>query len=406
MKIKVFLAPYNLPTPTPFASYAINAFKYIGAIAITASHNVYSDNGYKLYNHQGRQLVTEQIDQIWQNFQNRQYEVVNCNVPPCDSKYLFFVDHDEYFKYAENISKSLTKKFHLATKSEDRTLKITYSSQFGASHMFVPRELQRLGFQVDVVKNQSFFDSQFHGLETTMNPENFDVYKESIASANIARSNIILHTDCDGDRIGVCVYSNARKRWEYLHSTHVATLILLFLKVNKKVNLIGKHLVTSYVSGTLILKIAKQFGMIVHQTATGPKNLANVMLNECKQKCLFAFEQSNGFIFSELLPDKDGVSAAIMIALALEYFYGRRLNFDDIQKEVGDDFGYLTFLEHSFQLPLVSADKLIQQIFACIKKKLVPELKVFGAFKTRIFHESNTSTSQKSLYQLNFSEQC
>ena len=401
--ISVVISPFNLPTPTPFASYAIKKNKYLGGIVITASHNNYCDNGYKVYNKEGMQINSSDSLKISKYFASERTKKVNCNLEPIDIDYFSFISENDYFNYGEKFVQIIAKKFNFNFTKKKRAIKITYSSQFGASHMFIPRTLRNLGYQINLVKNQSFFDSEFHGLEFTMNPENFNAYQESIKQATRTRSNIILHTDCDGDRIGVCLYSQKRQQWEYVHTTKIAILIILFLHELGQISLIGKHLVTSYVSGSLIVEIAEKLKMIVQQTPTGPKNLVEAMLNQCNKKCLFAFEQSNGFIFSEQIPDKDGLTSSVMIATMLEHFKHQGLDYDGLTTKVGEKYGYLAFHEDAKWLKNSYTDETVAKIFTAIIDKNVPEFSEFGNFSIHNFAEINTNT-KANFYQVKYTK--
>ena len=50
--------------PTPELSFAVREVKALGGIMITASHNPKTDNGFKLYNEVGTQLVPSEIEPI------------------------------------------------------------------------------------------------------------------------------------------------------------------------------------------------------------------------------------------------------------------------------------------------------------------------------------------------------
>ena len=62
MGIKTYI--FNSLRPTPLLSFAIRYLNCSGGVIITASHNPKQYNGYKLYNAEGCQLVTEHTNKI------------------------------------------------------------------------------------------------------------------------------------------------------------------------------------------------------------------------------------------------------------------------------------------------------------------------------------------------------
>ena len=64
MGIPSVFAPDNELQPTPFISYIINRFDYVGGAILTASHNPAADNGFKVYENVGKQLLPKDTARV------------------------------------------------------------------------------------------------------------------------------------------------------------------------------------------------------------------------------------------------------------------------------------------------------------------------------------------------------
>lgn len=164
--IRVLLFPSNQPVSTPIAAFAIRALHADGGIIVTASHNPKEDNGFKIYDATGGQLLPEpaaQVAALMPTF----LEVLNFKPTPNDALLGFVPDNifAMYFAAAKQ-----------ATIHTDPTLKktfpVVFSGQHGTACDRLPEFLRTLGYTNIVrVVQQCVIDGNFPDTPSP-NPEN------------------------------------------------------------------------------------------------------------------------------------------------------------------------------------------------------------------------------------------
>ncbi len=311
--IKVYLTPEL--APTPFLSYCIRKLGAQAGIMITASHNTAEYNGYKCYGSDGAQ-----IDEI---ISNDIYSYISC-IDIFDD-----VNRIEYECGIENgkiklIDKSLTDAYLkevlsqkiLQTTSEK--LNITYTPLNGAGNKYVRKALKLSGFKtVSVVKAQEEPDGNFITC-LHPNPEKIEAFQEAVKVAKSSGSDIILATDPDSDRLGVCV--KQEDNYRLLSGNEIGALLTDYiLKCRSDKKLLPKHgiICKTIVSTAMVDKISESYGCEVKNVLIGFKNIAREIMelenNGREEDYIFGFEESNGYLCGSYVRDKDAVSAAILV---------------------------------------------------------------------------------------------
>lgn len=173
------------------------------------------------------------------------------------------------------------------------------------------------------------------------NPEKIAAYNEAFYTLDNEEADIIIATDPDCDRVGVAMYFDGVKR--ILTGNQIAILLFDFIcnikygkgiehssdsidkaNSNNPNNKSQKFAVRSIVSTALFDKIAEEHGIDVLKTLTGFKYIGQIMSKMEKSgqidNFVFAFEESNGYLFNTELRDKDGVGSALIIAEMAAYY--------------------------------------------------------------------------------------
>lgn len=309
---------FHEPTPVPVLSYAIRREQADLGIMITASHNPKIYNGYKVYNSQGHQIVGDEAKEIMKKIQSWDY----FELPRKEFEPLWLSD-DISEDFIDSTVDLVDYSLKEIQGDSDKNIKIVYTPLNGTGRAFVMEALNRRGFaNVVTVASQEMPDGNFPTCPVP-NPEKIAAYNEAFYTLDQENGDIIIATDPDCDRVGVAMYFDGVKR--ILTGNQIGILIFDFLCSNLE-NVQNRIAIRSIVSTALFDKIAKEHGVDVIKTLTGFKYMGKVMSNIEAQgdidRFLFAFEESNGYLFNKDIRDKDGVGGALLIAEMAAYYKG------------------------------------------------------------------------------------
>ena len=330
--IKVYLFQNNQLTSTPIVSYAIRKLGAHGAVIITASHNPKEDNGFKIYDDTGGQVLPVDGAKVVE-FMPDVREMVNIQVKNNDAL-ISFLDESIFENYYEECKKALIK----TQSSEVKNFPIIFSGQHGTACKRLPEFLKRLGYtNIIPVKQQCIIDGNFSHTKTP-NPENRDAWDLSLKYADKHEANVIIQVDPDADRFAMALrYHND---WRFFSGNQMG-IIYTYYVLKNKVFQKTPYVVSSYVSTNLIDRILKKYGGKVYRVGTGFKWMG-AKINEIsnKEDFVVAFEEAVGALNSTINRDKDAYQAA---ALALEIYYDCLNNkihlVDLLEKEIYSQFG-------------------------------------------------------------------
>ncbi|WKX02599.1 phospho-sugar mutase [Candidatus Mycoplasma mahonii] len=291
----------SLIVPTPFVSFAIRDLRAQGGIIITASHNSANNNGYKIYNDIGAQLLPIDSDKVSKYSEERneyltyQFDINTNLISPIPS--------ETFLKYEELVKK-------IGYKSGPKKIKIIFSPQHGASAKFIPKYLKDLGYVVINVEEQMSHDPDFKGTPSP-NPELPEAYGLGIEYAKKNCADIFITTDPDADRIGVVALKG--DEYKILNGNQTAAIIFNYIVKNESLD--NAYLVYSYVSSPLCKLIADSKGIAAIEVATGFKWISDIIEKFKDKKYIFGFEESFGSLINpNISRDKDSIQAAVLIS--------------------------------------------------------------------------------------------
>jgi phosphomannomutase len=142
------------------------------------------------------------------------------------------------------------------------------------------------------------------------NPEELGAMDLSFQLAKDVKADLIIANDPDADRLAVGVPDAlADGGWRRLTGDELG--LLLGYQVAKRAHQQGKtgSIACSIVSSSALSKVAEEFGFEYQETLTGFKYIAKV------PNLIYGFEEALGYcVDPENTPDKDGISAALVVA--------------------------------------------------------------------------------------------
>jgi phosphomannomutase len=279
--------------------------RHLGAAAgvvVTASHNPPADNGYKVYWADGAQIVPPVDAEIAAAAASVE-RVVDLpmsedGVAPVDGGVL-----DAYLEAA----------LALTRRPDARSLRIAYTPLHGVARDTLLALLARAGFSdVHVVAEQAEPDPDFPTVAFP-NPEEPGALDRAMALAAEVGADLVLANDPDGDRIAAAIPDPTTGGFRALTGDEIGCVLAEALLAAGE----GPRTVaTTVVSSQLLARIAAAHGVAYAETLTGFKWLAGAAeeAEAAGRPLVLAYEQALGVMCGTAVRDKDGLSAALVMA--------------------------------------------------------------------------------------------
>jgi phosphomannomutase len=286
------------PSPTPVLAFAIKHLSASAGVMVTASHNPPQDNGYKVYLGDGGQIVPPADTDI-----SAEIAAVGAlaSIPRSDA--FTVLDDDVLDSYVAAVSS-----MPLLQKARSRDIRIVYTPLHGVGRDVIVAAFERAGFPaLTVVSAQAEPDPDFPTVDFP-NPEEPGAIDLAVAAARASSADIVLANDPDADRCAVAVPTGVGgDEWRMLRGDEVGVLLADFL-LRQKVR--GRY-ATTIVSSSLLSAMAARHGMAYSETLTGFKWIVKT-----GDDLVFGYEEALGYcVAPDLTRDKDGISAALILAL-------------------------------------------------------------------------------------------
>ncbi|MFA7568934.1 MAG: phospho-sugar mutase [Defluviitoga tunisiensis] len=332
---------FDQVAPTPLLSYAVRRLKTDGGIIITASHNPPEYNGYKVYTADGTQAVPRYANEITNEIEKLDYfkdiNIVSFEEGIQSDKIIILNEEifNDYLDEIEGYIRSLNPNLNVKPV-------IVYTPLYGAGLKLAHDILTRLGFEVNLVEEQSKVDPDFPTLKVP-NPEEKDAFELALKKAKKVNANLVLATDPDGDRIGV--YEKFNDEYVTFTGNQVGVMLTHFL-LRKFYDYSsikpGDYVVKTIVTTDMVKPIAQEFGVEVEETLTGFKFIGEKIEKNKKKgkKFLFGFEESYGYLANDHVRDKDAIITAALIAVMSSELLAVNKTLTEYLKELKERYGF------------------------------------------------------------------
>jgi phosphomannomutase len=193
-----------------------------------------------------------------------------------------------------------------------RRLRTLYSPLHGVGGTVLPALLEEAGFEPPaLVAVQAAPDPDFPTAPFP-NPEEPGVLDPALADAEASRADLVLVTDPDADRLAVAVPERSGAGFRVLSGDELGVLIAdhLIARTTGADRLVA----TTVVSSSMLSALAKWAGVAYVETLTGFKWIARAAQRRPHHRLLFGYEEALGYAVSDAVADKDGLSAAVVVA--------------------------------------------------------------------------------------------
>lgn len=332
--IKVYL--FEDLRPTPELSFAIRNLKAQGGVVITASHNPKEYNGYKVYWDDGAQIVSPHDKNIITEFNKLSINDINFN---SDENKIQIIGDDIDSLYLAELKNVIIKEEHI---SKQKDLSIVYTPLHGTGVKLLPETLKLFGFEnVNLVEEQAIADGNFPTV-VSPNPEDAKALTMALDKAKSIDADIVLATDPDADRVGVAV-KNSSGEYVLLNGNQTGSIllyyILSFLKLDTKVRE-KSYIVKTIVTSDLLDDIANSFKIQTYNVLTGFKFIAQKIRELSDDRFIGGFEESYGYLFSDVVRDKDALMSGAVICEVAAWAKEKGKTLYDVLKDIHLEYGY------------------------------------------------------------------
>jgi len=304
---------YDATRSTPQLSFTIRHLKAISGDMFSASHNLPTDNGKKVYDQFGGQLIPPDdqnlVDEVTQNVK----EIKTLAFETAKAQGLIEI-------VGEAIDEAYYEAVCPVSLSDDRNLKIAYSPLHGTGLTSVYPILKKLGFDVTLDPATSNLSGAFENVTFNIpNPEVVESFDHSLPFAQEMDADILISTDPDADRIGVMLKHDGS--WQFLSGNEIG--IILTNYAISKFKALGRLnpdnvIIKTDVTTSLIQKIAAQNNVqCIGDLLVGFKYIGDLMNKiEAENKIdhfILGTEESHGYLMGNYARDKDAACAAVWI---------------------------------------------------------------------------------------------
>ncbi len=322
----IAVSVFDRVATTPELSYGVRALKAQGGIVITASHNPKAYNGYKVYHHEGYQLLPEDAQEVISRIEGIAFEDIRRG----EESKITFLGEAFYNQYYEELM-PLVKDYQV------KDLAIVYTPLNGAGARPVPEVLKRARFlKVHAVPGQMVPDPDF----TTVpypNPEDVKVFDQARTLGEEVGADLLIATDPDADRVGVL----ARHEGSYvaINGNEMGALLTEYLL---RAGVIHPRVITTIVSTHLVDAIAEKYGARLDKTLTGFKYIGEMIsaFDFNRETFVLGFEESYGYLTRTHARDKDAANAVLAIAMMAQEYKEEGKTLIDALADLHESYGY------------------------------------------------------------------
>ncbi|MFA5403570.1 MAG: phosphoglucomutase/phosphomannomutase family protein [Ignavibacteria bacterium] len=305
--IKVYLTNSFVTTPT--VSLLSRDKNLAFGVMITASHNPYMYNGYKLKDEFGGSMNPDEVVKVEDELKKIEnitdYKKLDVLL---SEKTVEYIDGRDYY------IKNLIDKINIDVIKK-RNLKVLYDTMYGTGQ-------NTLSEILDIEQLHAEFNPSFGGGAPEPVEKNLSEAKQKIKNGIF---DIGIVTDGDADRIAI-IDENGK----FLDAQKTFALLLKYLHHYKGWN--GK-VVRGYSTSDVIKRYCEKYGLELETVPIGFKYISKLMITE---DVMIGAEESGGIGIKGHLPERDGVFNGL---LYLEMLAKTGKSVSQLKKDLEDEFG-------------------------------------------------------------------
>ena len=293
------LLAYEIPVayatsavPTQMSSYEVVQRGAAAGIVITASHNPWTDNGFKVKSPTGAAAGPELLAVLERTIAGNGGAAIPRR-PFADAEAAGLVErYDPYPGYEQFIRRTVDMD---ALKAAD--VAVLVDPMWGAGAGWLSRLLA--GGRIRVTELHTERNPYFGGVNPEPIRPNID---EALGIVAAGGFDLGLLLDGDADRAGA-----VDERGVFIHQLQVYGLLMYYLVEHR-----GMHapVVKSVNTTSMADRLGQRYGIAVHETPVGFKYVGPRMI---ETGAMYGGEESGGYGFGMHLPERDGIYADLLL---------------------------------------------------------------------------------------------
>lgn len=302
------------PLPTPVLAFAVRHLGAAAGVMVTASHNPARDNGYKVYDHTGAQIILPDDATI---------SAAIDAVGPLSVVTLAAADHPGIHRLGDEVVEGYLAAVASMLPGPPGELSIVYTPLHGVGGELVSELLVRAGFAPPHLVVEQYSSHPDFPTVAFPSPEEPGALDLALAEAGRVGADAVMANDPDADRLAVALPDPATQGgWRRLSGDEVGVLLADAVFSHPPAGSGGGEsadldpvVATTIVSSQLLSKMAAVAGVAYQETLTGFKWVARAA--GPGRRLLFGYEEALGYCVGDLVADKDGMSALLAFALRI-----------------------------------------------------------------------------------------
>ncbi|MEO5918540.1 MAG: phosphoglucomutase/phosphomannomutase family protein [Candidatus Limnocylindrales bacterium] len=278
--------------PTQMSSYEVVERGASAGIVITASHNPWTDNGFKVKSPTGSAAGPDMLSVIEAGIAaNGGVTLPRRPIADAEAAGMFerfdpFEGYERYLRRTVDVD---------ALKAADASILV--EPMWGAGAGWISRLLG--GGRISVTEIHQERNPYFGGVNPEPIRPNVD---EALGMLARGGYDLGLLLDGDADRAGA-----ADERGTFIHQLEVTGLLMYYLAEYRELR---APVAISVNNTSMAARLGKHYGIEVHETAVGFKYIGPKMI---ETGAMMGAEESGGFGFGMHLPERDGIYADLLL---------------------------------------------------------------------------------------------
>ena len=288
--------------PTPVLAWNITEVGAAAGVMVTASHNPPADNGYKVYLGTGAQIVPPADSDISACID--QVDATAVELSAADDPLIEYLGAAQIEAYLASVPAARLLPDLPGVAS-------AYTAMHGVGGAPLLAAFARAGLPApSVVAVQQQPDGTFPTVSFP-NPEEPGAMDLLMAQAAESGALIALANDPDADRMAAAI-PTPEGGWRRLGGDEIGWLLADHILGHTSGE--GRLVITTLVSSSLLARMATAHGVTCLETFTGFKWIGHTVLQHPELHFVFGYEQALGYLVCGQPLDKDGITAAVLLA--------------------------------------------------------------------------------------------
>ncbi len=315
--------------PTPVISFTTKRGNFDLGIMITASHNPYKFNGFKIKTREGAAADKTLTDKVEKYIGKRKIKVLD--IEKAKKKNLF-LEQDLTIDY-----KNFLRKFVDINRIRKLKLKVLVDLMYGAGDEFLKDILCSSDIKIDYLHKE--YNPSFGGIHPEPTEDNLKMLIEKVKKDGY---HLGLALDGDADRLALVT-----EKGRFINAQIILPLLAIHMIKNRNHSLgIGKTVVGT----NLIDVVAMDLGVSCFETPVGFKHISNLF----KQDLIcIGGEEAGGIGFKGYIPERDGTASFLMVLEMMAY---QKKLLGDLIDDLEKNYGRWYYRRTSFGLKNLKKD--------------------------------------------------